>query len=184
MLTPEDGKKLIKVAKDAIHSYLDKKPYIAPESIKKKYSDKRGVFMCLKKGDDLRGCIGYIEPEHPIWWAVVNAAKGAAFEDPRFPSASKNEIPELSFELSILTEPKLLECPAKERAKHIEIGKHGLIAEKEQYTGILLPQVFTEMNADPESALDLTCKKAGLYARDWENDDVSIYTFECQVFKD
>jgi AmmeMemoRadiSam system protein A len=184
MLTPADGKKLIKLAKDTVKSYLDKKEYQVPEAIKKKYGDKRGVFVCIKKNKQLRGCIGYIEAEHPIWWAVENAAKGAAFSDPRFPPTSENEMPDITFEISVLTEPKLLECPPEERYKHVKIGKHGLIAEKEQYKGLLLPQVFPELNVDPESALDLTCEKAGLKAREWENKDVSIYTFECQIFKE
>jgi len=184
MLKAADGKELIKLAKDAVKSFLEKKPYQASADIKKKYSEKRGIFVCIKKGKQLRGCIGYIEPEHPIWWAVVNAAKGAAFEDPRFPPTSSNELPDIQFEISVLTEPKLMEGPAKDRHKHVKIGKHGLIAEKEQYKGILLPQVFTDFDVDGESALDMTCKKAGLPARAWENNDVSVYTFECKVFKE
>jgi AmmeMemoRadiSam system protein A len=183
MLTPADGKELIKVAKAAVKSYLDKKPYKVPAAIEKKYSDKRGVFVCLKKGNQERGCMGYIEAEHPIWWAVVNAAKGAALEDQRFPPTNEDELPEIDFEISILTEPKLLECPSVDRAAYVKIGTHGLVVEKEQYKGSLLPQIFANLGADAESALDMTCKKAGLKARDWENDDVSVYTFECQTFK-
>ncbi|MBD3304183.1 AmmeMemoRadiSam system protein A [Candidatus Woesearchaeota archaeon] len=183
MLTAKDRQELIKLAKEAVKSYLDKKPYQVPEAIKKKYSDKRGVFVCIKKGKYLQGCIGYIEPEHPLWWAVVNAAKGAAFEDPRFPATSKQELPEITFEISVLTEPKLLECKPEERPSKIQIGKHGLIAEKEQYKGILLPQVFPEFNSDAESALNMTCEKAGLPSRAWESPETKIYTFECQVFK-
>ena len=178
MLTPADGKKLIKVAKDAVKSYLEKKPYQMPKEIEQKYSDKRGVFVCIKKGKQLRGCIGYIEPIHPLCDAIVNAAKGAALEDPRFPPTSSNELPDIDFEISILTEPKLLECKSEDRAKHVEIGKHGLIVEKEQYKGLLLPQVFVDFGVDAESALNMTCEKAGLRARDWENKDVHVYTFD------
>lgn len=183
MLTAKDGTELIKLAKDTVKSYLDKKPFQVPEAIKKKYSEKKGVFVCIKKDKQLQGCIGYTEPENPLWWSVVNAAKGAAFEDQRFPPTSKQELPEITFEISVLTEPKKLECKPEERPKNIKIGKHGLIAEKEQYKGILLPQVFPEFGADEESALDMTCQKAGLPARAWENPDVDIYTFECQIFK-
>ena len=184
MLTAKDGQTLIKLAKDAVKSYLDKKPYQTPEEIKKKYGDNKGIFVCIKKGKQLRGCIGYIEAEHPLWWAVVNAAKGAAFEDPRFPPTSSGEMPEINFEISVLTEPKLLECKPGEMLKKIKIGKHGLIAEKEQYRGLLLPQVFPELGVDVKSALDMTCEKAGLPARAWENQDTKIYTFECQIFKE
>ena len=184
MLTAEDGKQLIKLAKDTVKSFLDKKPIQVPEKTEKKYGQKRGVFVCIKKGTQLRGCIGYIEPTHPIWWAVVNAAKGAAFEDPRFPPTSSNEMPNIKFEISVLTEPKLMECKPSERLNHIKIGKHGLIAEREHYKGLLLPQVFTEMKVNAESALNMTCEKAGLPSRAWEEQDTDIYTFECQVFKE
>ncbi|MBW3005111.1 AmmeMemoRadiSam system protein A [Candidatus Woesearchaeota archaeon] len=184
MLTAKDGKALIKLAKDAVKSYLEKKPYQTPEAIKKKYGENKGVFVCIKKGKQLRGCIGYIEAKHPLWWSVVNAAKGAAFEDPRFPPTTAGEMPEINFEISVLTEPKLLKCKPEERPSKIKIGKHGLIAEKEHYRGLLLPQVFPEFGADAESALDMTCEKAGLPARDWESPETKIYTFECQIFKE
>lgn len=184
MLTPTDGKQLIKLAKDAVKSFLEQKPFDIPDKIAQKYSKKKGVFVSIKKSKNLRGCIGYIEPEHPLWWAIVNAAKGAAFEDPRFPPISSNELPQVKFEISVLTEPKLMKCKPEERPKHIKIGKHGLIAQREHYRGILLPQVFTEMKVDPKSALNMTCEKAGLPSRAWEEPDTHIYIFECQIFKE
>ena len=184
MLSAKDRAELIKLAKNAVQRYLDKKPFKATEDIQKKYSSKKGVFVSIKKGNQLRGCIGYIESEQALWQAIANAAKAAAFEDPRFPPASKNELKDLRFEISVLTEPKQLNCSPAEMPKKIKIGKHGLIAEKAQYKGLLLPQVFTELGIDAESALDMTCKKAGLPARAWEEPDTRIYIFECQIFKE
>jgi len=180
MLKKEDGKELIKLAKEAIQSYFKQDSPHVSEAIKKRFSENKGVFVTLKKGKQLRGCIGYTEPKLPLWEAVVNAAKHAAFEDPRFPQMTEGELKGISFEISVLTSPKQIRGDI---AKQIKIGKHGLIIEKDGYSGLLLPQVFTEFDiTDAESALEMTCEKAGLSAGSWQEKDAKVYLFECQIF--
>lgn len=180
MLKKEDGKELIKLAKEAIQSYFKKESHNISEAVKKRFSEKKGVFVTLKKGRQLRGCIGYTEPVLPLYEAVANAAKHSAFGDPRFPPLTKEELKDISFEISVLTSPKQI---TGDIPKQISIGKHGLIIEKGNYSGLLLPQVFTEFNVnDAESALEMTCEKAGLPAGSWQEKDAKVYLFECQIF--
>ncbi|MEM4264088.1 MAG: AmmeMemoRadiSam system protein A [Candidatus Woesearchaeota archaeon] len=181
MLKKEDGKELIKLAKEAIKSYFKQKSPEITEAAKKKFSEKKGVFVTLKKGEQLRGCIGYIEARFPLWEAVANSAKNAAFGDPRFPPITEEELKEITFEISILTEPKQITGDIQ---KQIKIGKHGLIVKKDGYSGLLLPQVFTEWQVDAEGALEMTCEKAGLPAGSWQERDTKVYVFECQVFSE
>lgn len=179
MLKKEDGKELIKLAKESIQSYFKQKTLLVPEAAKKRFSENKGVFVTLKKDKQLRGCIGYIESKLPLWEAVASAARHAAFGDPRFPPLTEGELKDIDFEISVLTEPKQI---TGDMPKQVKIGKHGLIIEKGGYSGLLLPQVFTELDADAESALEMTCEKAGLPAGSWQEKDAKVYVFECQIF--
>lgn len=179
MLKKEDGKELIKLAKEAVQSYFKQESLNLSEAVKKRFSEKKGVFVTLKKGRQLRGCIGYIEPTFPLYAAVANAAKHAAFGDPRFPPMTEGELKDISFEISVLTSPKQMKGDIPQQ---ISIGKHGLIIKKGGYSGLLLPQVFTELDVDTESALEMTCEKAGLPAGSWQEKDAKVYSFECQIF--
>lgn len=184
-MNPKDGQVLINLARDAISSILLKRKVEVSKEIKEKFSEKTGVFVSLYKDHELRGCIGYTEPIFPLWQATIKAALGAAFEDPRFPKLERNEIDKIRIELSVLTQPELIEV--KDPNKYlddIEIGKHGLIIEYSYYKGLLLPQVATEYNWDVPTFLGSTCIKAGLPMDMWHNLKCKVYRFEAKVFKE
>ena len=156
-LNKEDGKSLISIAKESISSEFGNKEIGISDHIKERYSEKSGVFVTLTIDGELRGCIGFTEPMFPLWEAVANAARAAAFEDPRFPPLTEEEWKSKGFnaEVSVLTEPEELKGKPESYPKQIEIGKHGLIVEKGHSKGLLLPQVFTEYRADAEKALEI-----------------------------
>ena len=115
----------------------------------------------------------------------MHAAGAAAFEDPRFPPLSKEEFEKIKVEVSVLTLPELIEVDdVQEYSKEIEIGKHGLIVDKDGKKGLLLPQVFTEYNVKWEEALDMTCQKAGLNNDAWQGKDCKIFRFSAQIFSE
>lgn len=184
-MNPRDAQILIKLARDAISSILLKRKVEVSKEIKKKFSEKTGVFVTLYKDNKLRGCIGYTEPIFPLWQATIKAALGAAFEDPRFPNLEKTELDKVRIELSVLTPPELIEVkdPNKYLDK-IEIGKNGLMVEYSYCKGLLLPQVATEYNWDVPTFLCNTCRKAGLPMEMWHNLKCKVYRFEAKVFKE
>jgi AmmeMemoRadiSam system protein A len=118
--------------------------------------EKRGVFVTLKKRGQLRGCIGYIQPFRPLEQAVREMALAAAFQDPRFSPLSRDELGEISVEISVLSPLKRIERP-----EEIEVGKHGLYIVLGNRSGLLLPQVATEYGWDALTFLEETCYKAG-----------------------
>ncbi len=73
-MNQQQGKKLIGLAKESIRSYLFSEELVINPDVKSEFSEKRGVFVTLKKNEELRGCIGYIEPVFELWVAVVRAA--------------------------------------------------------------------------------------------------------------
>ena len=142
-------------------------------------SQKRGVFVTLEKDGDLRGCIGYVEGVVPLQQAVREMAASAAFNDPRFPTVEPEEVKELSIEISVLSPLKKITDISE-----IEVGKHGLIVEKDIYKGLLLPQVAAEYHWDRETFLRQTCYKAGLNEDEWQKPETIIKIFSAEIFRE
>ena len=188
----EDGKMLIKFARDNIEHFLknDAKVLI-PNEIKEKFSDKYGAFVTLNKykvgGNPLRGCIGYIEPKFALYDVVHRVSISSALEDPRFPSVTLKEMDNIVIEISILTPPKLIKVKdSKEYLDKIVIGRDGLIAEMGMRRGLLLPQVPVDhdRNWDVETFLSHTCQKAWLPANSWKDLSTKIYSFQAILFEE
>jgi uncharacterized protein (TIGR00296 family) len=183
LLTLNDGKILIELARNAIETYFSGRTILVPEA--DKFKDKLGVFVTLKSNDDLRGCIGFPYPSYPLKRAIIEAARSASFKDPRFSPLTQKEFEEITIEISVLTEPKKLDVESPEEyLSLVEIGKHGLIIKNAFNSGLLLPQVFTENDCTPKEALDMTCQKAGLYEKAWEELDTEVFVFEAQIFSE
>lgn len=185
MITREDGKKLLKLAKDAVSSFFAREDVAVDSYIQNKFRENQGVFVTLQKDGELRGCIGFPEPVFPLYEAIIKAARAAAFEDPRFMPLSKHELKDIKFEVSVLTVPELVKVNKPEDyLKKIKIGEDGLIIRGMYHSGLLLPQVFTEYNCDAKTALEMTCQKAGLNAEAWKELKNRIYKFQAEIFSE
>lgn len=186
MLTLVQGRKLITLARDSIVTYFSKKNPRVSKEIKDEFSEKRGIFVTLSKEGKLRGCIGFPEPIYALYEAVINAARSAAFSDPRFPPLDKDEIDRITIEVSVLTAPRLIEVRNPEDiVKKIKVGKDGLIVRGTFNSGLLLPQVAVDYKWDAKTFLEQTCVKAGLPANTWADFDACrIYKFQSQVFSE
>jgi len=136
-----------------------------------------GAFVTLKLQGRLRGCIGHIVGDAPLFETVASMAQAAAFDDPRFSRLELAEFERLEIEISILS--PLERCPDPER---IEIGRHGLLIRKDFHSGLLLPQVPVEWRWDQTTFLQQTCRKAGLPPNAWKDLDTELYWFEAEVF--
>jgi len=139
----------------------------------------RGAFVTLKHGDVLRGCIGRIESNDPLWQTVATMAREAAFRDPRFAPLPSEELPRVSLEISVLTRPAPVE-----RIEDIVPGRDGLIVCQGARRGLLLPQVAVEWGWDRETFLAHTCTKAGLAPNAWQDQATSILAFSADVFSE
>ncbi|HUL38459.1 MAG TPA: AmmeMemoRadiSam system protein B, partial [Thermodesulfobacteriota bacterium] len=87
--------------------------------------ENRGAFVTIQKKGQLRGCIGYIEGHGPLHKTIEEMAEAAAFKDPRFTPVKEKELPELEFEISVLTPLK-----RTKDVNEIEVGKHGIYIKK------------------------------------------------------
>ena len=165
---------LLRLAHDAILSALEKRdiPLDPPTD---HLAEPRGAFTSLYLQGQLRGCVGYVLPVSPVYRAVADTARAAAFEDTRFRPVTLPEASQLEIELSILSQPQAI------AAESVEIGRHGLLISMAGYRGLLLPQVPTEHNWDRITFLEQTCRKAGLPLDAWQK-GASIEAFTAEVF--
>ncbi len=185
MLTLEEGKLLVKLARKTIETYLheDRKPQVP--KVPAKLCEHRGVFVTLNKEGELRGCIGHPLPTTPLVDAVIDSAISSATRDPRFPPVTPEELPALEVEVSVLSKPEPIKVKIpREYPKHIVIGRDGLIIEWSGYAGLLLPQVPVEWGWDAEEFLSHACMKAGLMPDHWLREGVYISKFSAQVFRE
>ncbi|MBP3226051.1 MAG: TIGR00296 family protein [Methanobrevibacter sp.] len=185
MISEENGQYLVEVAKNAIATYLEtgRSPFI-PEDCPEELKEELGVFVTLNKKHRLRGCIGYPEPVKSLIESTIDVAIAAAFDDPRFPELKKEEYNDLEFEVTVLTQPELIEIAHPDQyLKEIEIGRDGLIIQKGYARGLLLPQVAPENGFSVEEFLDHTCMKAGISADSWMDESCDVYKFQGQIFK-
>ncbi|CEG11516.1 conserved hypothetical protein [groundwater metagenome] len=188
-INSEEGKFLVTYARKTIEmSFENKKAdeieWHIDEKILKKFSEKYGVFVTIETYPDheLRGCIGFPEPIFPLIDGLKKASLYAAYEDPRFEPLEKEELSQITFEVTVLTPPELIKCKPNEYEKFIEIGRDGLIVRKGARSGLLLPQVPVEWNWNKKEFLEETCMKAGLNANDYLKQDTKVYKFQGIIF--
>ena len=126
MITLEDAKILINVGREAVLSRFEGTDFDPEESIKERFSERRGAFTTLISHEDgsFRGCVGVPYPEFPLWKAVIKSSVSAWFEDPRFPVMGRDAMDKVIWELSILTPPMSVGG-----VEGIKVGEHGLLIE-------------------------------------------------------
>ncbi len=179
-ISSEEKKILLDTARTSIKSVFTGEKFSKPDY--KKYpvfNSHAGAFVTLTKSGSLRGCIGYIISDRPLFETVCDAAMQASQNDPRFPSVRQSEIKDLSIEISVLSEPFPLIS-----YDEIEIGKHGLILEEKGRRGLLLPQVPIEHHMNREQYLDAICQKSGFPSGYWKTKQLQLSAFTATIFCD
>jgi AmmeMemoRadiSam system protein A len=172
----EERAQLLRLAHDSISSALEHREF-ALDPPAPHLAELRGAFTSLHLDGELRGCVGYVLPTFPVYRAVAETARAAAFDDNRFPPVTNEEAPHLEIELSILSPAKPIS------AQEIEIGRHGLLITWHGRRGLLLPQVPVERGWDCITFLQQTCRKAGLPPDAWQK-GATIEAFTAEVFGD
>jgi len=170
----EERALLLQLAHDSIRSALEQTE-IPLEPPTPHLAEPRGAFTSLYLHGQLRGCVGYVLPVSPVYRAVLETARAAAFEDTRFYPVTREEEPDLQVELSILSPSQPISH------EDIEIGRHGLVISLHGNRGLLLPQVPVEHNWDSTTFLEQTCRKAGVPLDAWQKGAV-IEAFTAEVF--
>ncbi len=177
-LSEEEKRYLLKLARDSIASCLEgRRPY-SEEADYPVLKERRGVFVTLKKGGKLRGCIGQLFPRDTLDKLIRDMAIASAFEDPRFPPLNQKELEEIKIEISLLSPLK----PIKS-IEEFEVGKHGIYMKKGFHSAVFLPQVAVEQGWNREQTLEHLSLKAGLPPHGWKK-GAEFFVFTAEVFEE
>ncbi|MGE5353286.1 MAG: AmmeMemoRadiSam system protein A [Acidobacteriota bacterium] len=179
-LSDEEKKILLKAARESIKSYFTGGGY--PETDYQNHpvlKEHAGAFVTLTKDKALRGCIGYIIADEPLFLTVCDAARKAAFTDPRFDSLNQGELDKVELEISVLSPPFKMKS-----YDEIVLGKHGVILEDLGRRALLLPQVPVEHRMNKDEYLSALCEKAGLPSNLWQKRNLNMLLFTASVFSE
>jgi len=181
----EEGRQLLQLARKTIEQHLQGAGggQIVGD-LPPGFSERCGTFVTLTKGGRLRGCIGHIMPQEPLFEGVKVNAINAAFRDPRFPPLQSDEMAQVKIEVSVLTEPVPLRYKGKEDLLgQLKPGVDGLIIRKGYHQATFLPQVWEQL-PKKEAFLSQLCLKAGLDGHAWEKGDLEVSVYQVQAFEE
>lgn len=187
-LSPNEELLLLRIARDSLTSYVEKQTRIALEgyALTPELEARHGAFVTLRRGGELRGCIGHTRSLEPLAEAVRDNAINAAVRDPRFPPVRPEELSAIQIEVSALcpgAEPDSPFIPANDISE-IVLGRDGLYLDGTGSLGggLLLPQVPVERGWSLQEFLDAVCAKAGAPSGAWQEPGATLYRFSAQVF--
>jgi len=179
-LTDEDKGELLTLARKTILYALQNRQAPQVTELGVTISDTmrrpRAVFVTLKKNERLRGCIGDIFPQRPLYQSVIINAINAGVNDRRFMPVTEAECDDITIEISALTAPEPVSSP-----NEIRVGIDGVVLNKDGHSAVYLPQVAPEQGWDVNQMLAHLSLKAGLPADAWK-EGASFLVFQADVF--
>ena len=155
-----DGEQLSEhanLAKKVVESFVRGEGVPGVEGAPEELTDRRaGVFVCLKKDGELRGCIGTIQPAASnIAEEIRNNAISSATQDPRFPPVALDELDSLSYSVDVLGDPEDIADMS-----YLDPKVYGVIVRSGMRSGLLLPDL--EGLDTPEEQVRIAAMKAGI----------------------
>jgi len=139
-------------------------------------AQRLGSFVTLTQRGELRGCVGALEPAHPLMRSVGIAAFNAAFRDHRFPPLAHAEIDRTRIEISVLSRPEPIEIESEaELMAGLRPAEDGLLLEEIGYRATFLPKVWEKL-PDPSQFVRHLKAKAGL-SEDYWSGSIRFYRY-------
>lgn len=174
-------KRLLEIARKTIFAYIGQGVIPQWSETDPRLSEKEGAFVTIRKKGQLRGCIGRIIGDQPLYLTVRDMAVAVATQDTRFTPVKQDELKDIDIEVSVLSKPWRIT-----NTDEIKLGVHGVIITGDEFhRGLFLPQVAAEQGWNKEEFLSNLCAhKAGLPADAWKNPNTSIEIFTADVFSE
>lgn len=178
-LSDEDKKELLRLARKTLVEYVNTRK-IPKIEVKSERCKKTGAaFVTLKIKGELRGCIGRLISDMPLYKTVQEMTVHSCSKDPRFFPVRPEELNDIDIEISVLSDMIRVNNPDE-----IVVGRDGLLVKRGFYQGVLLPQVPVEEGWDRETFLRMVCRKAGLPQDCIGKEGTELYRFEAIVFSE
>lgn len=181
----DKGRILLQIARNSIAEALGRSDHVVHEL--PRGSDwlqvEGACFVTLTQGNQLRGCIGSLEPHRSLLEDVKANARAAAFNDTRFTPLTADELDETQIEVSLLSATQAMEFIDEQDAlQQLRPGVDGVVFEYGYHRSTFLPQVWEQLPETREFMAHLK-QKAGLPADFW-SDDVSLSRYTVSKWKE
>ncbi|MFB6070715.1 MAG: TIGR00296 family protein [Halanaeroarchaeum sp.] len=185
-LTSEDETRVVELARDSVREYVANGRREDPGSMRDAFYARHGAFVRLETDtprSQLRGCAGaYDRPsdlqtasEH-LGTAIVDASIAAASDDSRN-AVTAPELDNITVTVFVAQSVEVTENPSED----VAVGRHGVGVEGRGKAGWMFPSVPVEHGWGIHEYLDRTCRKAGLPADAWREDDVQVVRMDGPV---
>lgn len=175
-LTAVERSALLWLARASIRGAFDP-PAPPPQiALTQRLLEPTAAFVSLHCEGRLRGCVGTVTADKPLYEAVGRMARAAAFDDPRFPAVAAAEVSTIDIEISRLSRM----VPAQ--PEDVQPGVHGVCVASSEHRAVFLPQVATTHNWDRDMLLDELCRKALLPANAWRQPGCDLLVFVAEIF--
>ncbi|MCB1325950.1 MAG: AmmeMemoRadiSam system protein A [Spirochaetales bacterium] len=158
---------LLQLAAGSVRATASGHNFPLPEDLPSAILHHAATFVTIKRDQQLRGCIGSLEPRLPLAEDVRRNARRASRSDPRFPPLATAELAGLTVSVSVLG-PTRAFAPSSQHELLTELGRlrPGLILEFGPKRATFLPAVWEQV-PEPHEFLSLLKRKAGLPVDFW-----------------
>jgi AmmeMemoRadiSam system protein A len=183
-LSDSDKRLLLRLARESLAAAArgEPAPPVDPAQFPPALTRLGSCFITLTEDGDLRGCIGGLQAEHPLYADVRLHAAMAGLNDPRFPPVSAPEVPHIEIEVSVLTEPQPLRYNRPEDLpRRLRPEVDGVILIHGPRRATFLPQVWEKV-PDPEKFLAMLCEKMGVPANTWRKTKLEVQIYQVEKF--
>ena len=163
------------LAKSAVEEYVRNGKIIPVQTdLPQEFYEKEcGVFVSIRNGKELRGCIGTYLPMHKnLAGEIILNAVVACSRDHRFAPILADELADLSVEVSLLSEPQKVSAVAE-----LDPKRYGVIIRcPGGRCGLLLPDIEGIDTAEKQFAI--ACQKGGINPAVDKNMEICKFSVE------
>jgi len=164
----------ISLAVQSVNHFFDKCEKLpCPKDLSPDLRGKAGVFVSIKRKDQLRGCIGTLNPQEPnLAMEIIENAVKAAIKDPRFSPITPQEVPNLNFAVDVIFPMERVEG-----SLDLDPKVYGLVVKSKKRQGVLLPNLEGVKSVEDQIKI---CRAKG---RIKETDPQELYRFKVDRFR-
>jgi len=163
----------VTLAVQSVRHYLEHGVALpCPKNLTEDLQDSKSVFVTIKNGPRLRGCIGDLTPFHDnLAKEIIHNATSAASRDSRFSPVTLDELPELTFSVDVLTPLEKIE-----ELSQLDCRRYGLAVKAGERLGVLLPDLKGVETVQEQ--LRICLKKGGID----KDEPYEMYRFEVKRY--
>jgi AmmeMemoRadiSam system protein A len=183
-LGEEDKRFLLSLSRETLRRLFTSEPPLTPLEVPAAAEENGACFLTLRRGGELRGCIGNVVAQEPLYLALMRNLRDAAQHDSRFPPIQPQELGDLNIEVTVLSGLTVLEYQTpQELLAQLRPGDHGVVLQVGCRAATFLPQVW-KMFPTKEEFMNRLSEKAGCEPGAWRCSDTGVSVFQAECFEE